>query len=283
MPAHVDLHTHSTASDGALTPTGLVLSARDARLAAIALTDHDSVGGLAEACAAGAEHGVVVVPGLELSAEDESGVSVHVLGYFIDYTDTALRAYLDDLRSVRVVRAQRMVDALRRDGFTIHIDDVIARSRDGAVGRVHIAQALVAAGHVPDVRAAFETLIGRDGPYYVHKPVPGPEEVIARIRAAGGLAVLAHPAVSGAAHLAPRLVAAGLEGLEALHAEHSAEERATLSALAASLGLVVTGGSDFHGPHTSDARLGSAGVPLRVLDELIQRAGTRADTLVKAR
>lgn len=276
----IDLHTHSTASDGAFAPAGVVRAAHGAGLSALALSDHDSVEGVSEALAAGRALGVTVVPALELSAEHESGLSVHILGYFVDHTDAALLAYLAELRGVRHDRARQMVDALRRDGYGIEFADVIARSEGGAVGRVHVAGALVAAGRVASVREAFETLIGEDRPYYVRKPVPEPAEVVATVRASGGLAVLAHPAVNGTAHLAEGLLSAGLEGLEALHAQHTAAQRREMVRLAGRLDLVVTGGSDFHGETTGDTRIGAGDVPDAVLDTLIERAGDRARTLM---
>ncbi len=275
----IDLHTHSTASDGTLAPAGVVRAAHAAGLTALALSDHDSVEGVSEALAAGPTLGLTIVPALELSAEHESGLSVHILGYFVDHTDAELLSYLADLRGVRRSRARRMVDALRADGYDINFDDVMARSDGGAVGRVHVAQALVAAGRVASIKAAFETLIGEGRPYYVRKPVPEPAEVVATVRAAGGLAVLAHPAVNGTAHLAEELASAGLEGLEALHGQHTNAEREDITALAKRLGLVVTGGSDFHGENTGHTAIGAGDVPDSVLDALVQRAGDRARTL----
>jgi len=275
----IDLHTHSTASDGSLSPAAVVRAAHAAGLTALALSDHDSVEGIGEALATGRTLGLTVVPALELSAEHESGLSVHILGYFIDHTDPELRAYLAELRGVRRARARRMVDALRADGYGIDFADVIARSDGGAVGRVHVAQALVAAGRVTSIRHAFETLIGEGCPYYVRKPVPEPAEVVATVRQAGGVAVLAHPAVNGTAHLAKELVAAGLEGLEALHGQHTTVEREEMIRLAGQLDLVVTGGSDFHGQNAGHTDLGAGDVPDSALDALIERAGERAHAL----
>jgi hypothetical protein len=275
----IDLHTHSTASDGTLAPADVVRAAHAAGLTALALSDHDSVEGVAEALATGRGIGVTVVPALELSAEHESGLSVHILGYFIGHTEPELLAYLTELRGVRRSRARRMVEALRADGYDIGFDDVMERSDGGAVGRVHVAQALVAAGRVASIREAFVTLIGKGRPYYVHKPVPEPAEVIATVRAAGGLAVLAHPAVNDTAHLAQELAGAGLEGLEALHGQHTAAEREEMTHLAMRLDLVVTGGSDFHGENAGHSALGAGNVPESVLDLLIERAGDRARAL----
>lgn len=275
----IDLHTHSTASDGTLTPTDVVRAAYAAGLTALALSDHDSVEGVAEALAAGRTLGLTVVPALELSAEHESGLSVHILGYFIDHTDPDLLAYLAELRGVRRSRARQMVDALRSDGYDVNFNAVMARSDGGAVGRVHVAQALVAAGRVHSIREAFERLIGEGRPYYVRKPVPGPAEVVATVRAAGGLAVLAHPAVNGTAHLVRELAGAGLEGLEALHGQHSTAECEEMTRLAMRMNLVVTGGSDFHGENAGHTAIGTGNVPDSVLNALLERAGARARRL----
>ncbi|MDI6900371.1 MAG: PHP domain-containing protein [Anaerosomatales bacterium] len=271
----IDLHIHSTASDGTLAPAALVAMARDAGLRAIAVADHDSVAGVAEALAAGRDAGVIVVPAVELSAGlDARGL--HVLGYWIDHTDAALLDTLERLRAERLQRAERMVAELARGGYGITIDDVLARAGGGSVGRAHIAMALVDAGRVESVAAAFGDLIGRGKPYYVPKPVASFAEVIGYIHAAAGLAVLAHPGVTKADDAIDALVDAGLDGLEALHAEHDDGDRERYAALAAARGLIVTGGSDFHGPGQAGGRIGAGDVPDDVLETLVARGGERA-------
>lgn len=271
----IDLHIHSTASDGALAPRDVVRRARDAGVMRIAITDHDSVDGIAEALAAGEEQGVGVIPGVELSAETADGRAAHILGYFIDSTDQTLLGHLERLRATRLDRASRMVEALSRSGIPITLEDVLTRAREGAVGRAHVALALVDAGVVPNMSAAFSTLIGRDGPYFIAKPVPEPEAVIATIHAAGGLAVLAHPSVSGIEDLIPAFADAGLDGIEAYHSQHDAPARSRLVQLAAELGLVVTGGSDFHGLSGSHGSLGEGGTPDSAYDALLARSRRR--------
>jgi len=273
MPA--DLHVHSTASDGTLAPEALVAAAKHAGLDAIALCDHDSVGGVAEALAAGRELKITVIPAVELSAETE-GISVHILGYFIDHTDPELGALLGTLRGVRLERARQIVAVLAQGGYDLTLDDVLSFTDGGSVGRAHVAMALVDAGHVSSVSAAFARLLGRGRPFYVPKPVAEPEAVIHTIREAGGLAVLAHPGVSGTGHLIERLQEAGLEGVEAYHAQHSPEQRDHYSALALERGLVVTGGSDFHVAGDGRPKLGAGDLPAEALDALFAAAGSRA-------
>ncbi len=275
----LDLHIHSSASDGRLTPAALVAAARDAGLTAIALCDHDSVAGVSEALDAGRSLGIGVIPGVELSAESD-GISVHILGYFIDHTDAELGRLLGTLREIRLDRARAIVQALAGGGYNLKLEDVLSFSDGGSVGRAHVAMALVDAGHVSSMGAAFSRLLGRGRPFYVPKPVAEPEAVIATIRAAGGLAVLAHPGVSGTGHLIEDLREAGLEGIEAYHAQHSAEEREHYARTASELGLIVTGGSDFHAPIEGRAKLGDGGLPEEALAALIFAAGERADRAV---
>lgn len=254
-----DLHIHSTASDGTLAPAALVGLARQSGIGTIALADHDSVDGVSEALQSGVFAGIAVIPAVELSAETAAGRSVHVLGYFIDHEDPGLLKHLGSLRQIRLDRAREMVRVLAEAGYRVSLDDVLARSAGGSVGRAHVARALADAGQVPTPRAAFERLIGRGKPFYVAKPVATPEAVIATINAAGGIAVLAHPCVSGAEDLIEALAFNGLAGIEAFHAQHTAEERARLVHIAARYGLAVTGGSDFHGSGEGRA-LGDGGM-----------------------
>jgi len=271
----LDLHTHSTASDGTLAPAALIAAAKDAGLDAISLCDHDSVAGTAEALSAGREYGITVIPGVELSAET-GGISVHILGYFIDHTDPDLERLLGSLRDVRLERARAIVQVLAQGGYDLKLEDVLSFTDGGSVGRAHVAMALVDAGHVPTVGAAFSRMLGRGRPFYVPKPVAEPEAVIETIRGAGGLAVLAHPGVSGTGHLIAQLQDAGLEGIEAYHAQHSSDERLHYATIAAERGLIVTGGSDFHVAGEGRAKLGDGGLPAEALSALLDAAGSRA-------
>lgn len=264
----IDLHVHTTASDGNLTAQEVVALALGAGLDAIAITDHDSVDSVAPALAAARGTSLRVVPGVELSSS-AGRLDAHVLGYFIDHTDAGLLEMLAGLRAARLVRARAMVEALRAAGYDITIEQVVALvDHDGAVGRSHVARALVDSGQVDSVGAAFRDLIGRQGPFYVSKPLATPLQAVETIVAAGGVAVLAHPGISGTESLLDELVAGGLAGLEVYHAEHTPEQRAHFERVAARLGLVATGGSDFHGPGSTSPALGAGGAPKAAVTEL---------------
>lgn len=269
----IDLHVHTTASDGTLTPAETVAHAAAHGLTAIAITDHDSVEGVAEALAAAdaLESAPLVIPGVELSAVHDDR-DVHVLGYFVDHTDQAFLTHLEDLRGARLRRARRIVSALTEAGYVIDLPHVLALSSGGAVGRSHVARALVEQGMVADVTDAFSRLLGRGRPFYVPKDVRTPAEAVTLVRDAGGVPVLAHPGVTGCEHLAADLVSAGLAGIEAYHSEHDDETSRRCVTLAARLGLIVTGGSDFHGPESPNGQIGGTSVPRGVLAALYQRA-----------
>lgn len=267
-----DLHVHSTASDGALTPAQLVQRACELELSALAITDHDSVGGITTALCHAEDTSLHLIPGVELSTVHQSR-DVHILGYFVDPDDARFKARLAELRDARRDRAAAMVDALEDAGYSVTLDEVLLLAEGGSVGRSHVARALVNRGHVDTIGEAFERFIGRDKPFYVAKPVAGPVEVVESILQAGGVAVLAHPGVTKIDDAIPDLVAAGLQGLEAFHAEHTTAMRDRYRALAEKLGLIVTGGSDFHGLSSPGSALGSVKIPDSVLPRLYERAG----------
>jgi len=193
---------------------------------------------------------------------------MHILGYHVDHTDARFHARLAALRAVRIERAERIVYALARDGFRITVDEVLAAADGGSVGRAHIARLLADSGQVPSVSDAFRTLLGKTAPYYVPKPVHAPEEMLEWVAEAGGIGVLAHPGLSRVDDLIPSLVGAGLAGLEVYHPAHDAAHAARYAELAASFGLIATGGSDFHGLDREGDALGSADVPERVVQDL---------------
>jgi predicted metal-dependent phosphoesterase TrpH len=269
----VDLHVHTTASDGTLTPEETVSLALELALSAIAICDHDSVDGCEPAIEAAGDTALTVVPGVELSATC-GDLGVHILGYYLDHTSHSLRSRLLSLRDARMARAQAMVDALATAGFSVTLSGVLEHAGDGSVGRSHIARALVAAGDVDSVEEAFARYIGRGGPYFIEKDLMDGETAIALIHEAGGAAVLAHPGVNRADVVVDGLVSAGLDGLEADHSEHSPAQREHYEALADRLDLVVTGGSDFHGPEAKGGSLGATRVDENAL-ELLHLAAAR--------
>lgn len=266
-----DLHAHTTASDGSLSPTQLVAHARAAHVDVLGVTDHDSVDGIPEAIAAASGQPITLVPGVELSAVWE-GRDVHMLGYFVNHEDEALLAHLEDLRAARLRRAETIVASLEDAGFDIQLEDVLALAAGGSVGRSHVARALVSQGHAATVADAFRQFLGRGCPFYVPKDVRSPLDVLDVVRAAGGVSVLAHPGVTQIDALITSLVGAGLTGIEAYHAEHTPEQRAHYAWLARSLGLIATGGSDYHGTGAPAVELGGVDVPEADVERLLALA-----------
>jgi 3',5'-nucleoside bisphosphate phosphatase len=270
----VDLHMHSTASDGSRSPAEVVRAARRASLAAIALTDHDTVAGLAEAAAVGAELGIRIVSGVELSAV-EGDTETHLLGLHLN--DVAvLERGLSELREMRGRRAARIVGLLQSQGVQVTLDDVLLQAGAGAIGRPHVARALVADGWATDVRDAFDRYLGAGRPAYVAKDQLGMREAIAMVHAAGGLAILAHPGPGGTRQRIEALVGLGLDGVEVKHPSHSPHEVARLRACVDQLGLIPSGGSDWHGAADGPRTIGMMHVPLdwlRRQDERIEALG----------
>jgi predicted metal-dependent phosphoesterase TrpH len=263
MPG-IDLHTHSSCSDGTLPPAEVIRLAAGIGLEVVALTDHDTTEGLAEAEAAGAELGVEVVPGIELSAEHE-GRSVHVLAYWPDPAEPELRAELERLRDERLGRAAGMIDKLRELGIEVSLERVREIAGGGPIVRPHIAQALVEVGAVASEQEAFDRYIADGGPAYVEKHALHPVDAVGLILRAGGVCVLAHPGLfddrSGTGvpeEVIEAMAAAGMQGLEVDHPEHEPEDRERYRLLASRLGLVPTGGSDFHGERLERSPLGGA-------------------------
>lgn len=258
----IDLHTHSSCSDGTETPADLMRSAAAAGVDVVALTDHDTTAGWDEAAAAVASTGVGLVRGTEISTE-AGGISVHLLSYLHDPDDPALQAMFERSQRSREGRAQDMVDRIGRD-LPLTWDDVLAHAEDGAtIGRPHIADALVTRGVVADRAAAFESVLHPRGGYYVRYWAPPTEDAIATVLSAGGVAVMAHARASTRGRIVSSdtvrgLAAAGLAGLEVDHPDHTARDRELLRELAAELGLLVTGSSDYHG----------AGKPNRLADDV---------------
>lgn len=247
----IDLHTHSTASDGTQPPAEVVVSALDAGLDVVALTDHDTTAGWDEASAAAVKLGIALVRGIEISCQHR-GTSIHLLGYLHDPTDEALLAELARSRASRESRAQRIVDALAED-LPITYDDVLEHTGEGStIGRPHIADAMVSKGIVPSRDAAFAQYLYSGSPYYASHYAPDAMRAVGLLRAAGGVAVMAHPF----AHARGRVVGdevieamaeAGMNGLEVRHRDHDEAAVRHGLELAGRLGLLVTGSSDYHG------------------------------------
>jgi predicted metal-dependent phosphoesterase TrpH len=255
-----DLHVHSTASDGTLSPSQVVDRAHALGVGVLAISDHDSVEGIPEAAERCVGLGMTLIPAVELSAV-QNGRDVHVLAYFVDPTSPDLAEQLSALRAARRARAEEIVAALRAAGHTISLDDVLAMANGGAVGRSHVARTLVEAGHADTIEQAFERFIGRGRPFYVAKRSAHPAEVVAGIARLGAVPVLAHPGVTGVDDLIEPLVEAGLLGIEAYHADHTPLQAERYAALARGLGLLITGGSDFHGPQAPNPDIGATALP----------------------
>ena len=242
----IDLHLHTTASDGTLPPAVLVARAAAAGLRIIAVTDHDTLLGLPEARRAAGAHGIRLIDGVEITAVDAAR-DVHLLAYFIHPEDLELAEFLAAQREDRRRRVLEMAARLASLGAPIDIEPAIARRADGSIGRPQIADALVAAGHAHDRDDAFDRFIGSDRPAFVPRRGPAPVDVIGVVRRAGGLVSMAHPALTKKDELIPQLASAGLAALEARHSDHDAAAERRYRALASQHSLGVTGGSDFHG------------------------------------
>jgi hypothetical protein len=263
-PGFVDLQTHTTASDGALRPSLVVQAAKAADLVAIAITDHDTVDGLAEATDTGRTLGVRIVPGVELSTHFD-GEELHLLGLHLSDLES-MRVALRELRDGRIDRALRIVDTLNRSGVPVTMDSVLREAADGAVGRPHVARAMVAGGWVRDFREAFDKWLGFGRAAYMPKAQFDVADGIALVHRAGGLAVWAHPGDTATPARVQRLADVGLDGVEVLHPSHPPSLSQKLFETVEKLGLVPSGGSDWHGTLEGSRRLGGQLVPRVWLD-----------------
>ncbi|MGH2460715.1 MAG: PHP domain-containing protein [Chloroflexota bacterium] len=274
MNGKIDLHAHTTASDGVLTPGELVELALDQGLELLAITDHDSTEGVAGALVRAAGTPLEVWPGIEIST-DVPQAEVHVLGYFVDVTRADFQATLNQLRDSRILRAQRMVEKLNALGMSLTYERVRQLAGTGAVGRPHVAQAMVEKGYVQNSRDAFNLYLGRNGPAYVERFKLTPVESLQLIRAAGGMPVLAHPTYISPGEgsgfelnaFVGELVEAGLVGIECYYGDYPPETVESLCEIARQFDLIPTGGSDFHGRGIHAADLGDLSIP----DESIER------------
>ncbi|MFQ5848447.1 MAG: PHP domain-containing protein [Candidatus Methylomirabilales bacterium] len=267
-PTGADLHLHSCYSDGTFTPREVAAEAARRHVSPIALTDHDTVAGIPEALHAGAEMQVEVIPGVELSVHDVNG-DIHMLGYFIRWEDAALQRTLDRLEERRRDRLHKILRRLHELGVPLSADEVLRIAGQGTVGRLHVARALLARGAVGTVQEAFNRFLAAGRPAYVERTGLTAPQAIAAIRQAGGIAVLAHPGKGNLADL-PRLIDAGLQGIEVFHPSHTTEEVFTLTRAATEHDLLITGGSDCHGLAKGEARLGEIQLPRAHVERLRQ-------------
>ena len=273
----VDLHIHSTASDGQLTPADIIREAAERGLTFIALADHDTVDGIASAqAAAQAFPRLKVIPCVEISTDTPQG-EVHILGYFIDYTDPELKATLDRFRDSRLGRAQGMVAKLETLGIHIDWQRVQEIAGDSSMGRPHIAQAMLEKGYITSIKQAFTEYLGHDRPAYVEREKITPEETVELILEAKGLPVLAHPlTINEPEAMIIKLKTAGLVGIEAYYDGYTTEETNRLVGLADRYNLVATGGSDYHGLEPNiETAIGGVYVPLESVERLIALAKQR--------
>jgi predicted metal-dependent phosphoesterase TrpH len=274
---YADLHTHTTASDGTNSPSANVRMAAEAGLAAVAITDHDTVSGIREALEEGTRIGIRVVPGVEISTV-ANGQDIHVLGYFIDYEDESFLRRLEELRRTRDRRNEMLIERLRELGVDISMEEVLkelagSKSKDDTIGRPHIAAMLVKKGYVASIQEAFERYLGKQGAAYVNPPRIDPTTAVEWIREAGGAAVLAHPGLYDDDKLVMELIAFGIDGIEAYHSDHSSEDEEKYARLAQQHGLLITAGSDFHGERNGQvfhAPIGARNIDATVIDRLLE-------------
>ncbi|MFD0680453.1 MULTISPECIES: PHP domain-containing protein [unclassified Paenibacillus] len=278
---YADLHTHTSASDGTQPSSENIRLAVKACLAGIAITDHDTVAGIDEALEAGSQSGITVIPGVEISTVFE-GQDIHVLGYWIDHTNTLFLSRLTSLRDVREQRNVMMIERLNELGLQVTMEDVWAsletsKKADETIGRPHIADALLKKGYVSSIAEAFERYLGNGAAAYVNPPRIDPFTAVEWILEAGGVPVLAHPGLYDLDELIPQLADVGLVGLEVYHSDHSPEQEKHYQSIAEQLGLIMTGGSDFHGERGGvvfHAPVGARKVEMSVVKQLAEAKRT---------
>jgi hypothetical protein len=273
----IDLHLHTTASDGRSSPEDLVREAKHAGIQTLSVTDHDTTAAFAVVARAAAAAGLVLVPGVEMTAIAD-GRDIHILGYFFDPEDPDLNAFLAAQREVRRLRFHQMADRLAAIGAPVDVEAVLAGAgaTGRALGRPLLAAAIVAAGRAQDIADAFDRFLAEGRPAYVNRPGSTPADVIERIHRAGGLASLAHPGKQRLDALVPGLVSDGLDAIEIFHPDHGDAERTRYAAMAEQFELSVTGGSDYHGQGSGrSAALGRVSLPEALFAAFARRAGFR--------
>jgi len=278
----VDLHSHTTASDGTLRPGALVAEAARRGVRVLAVTDHDTTDGLAEAIEAAKRYPpLTIVPGIEINCDVE-GAEIHNLGYCMDYAAEWFQDFCRAQREERRARVHRIAQRLAALGLPIDVERVLALVQEGSAGRPHVARVMVERGYVKTVREAFDRYLAAGKPAHVPRTKLSPEDAVRLLRRAAGVPVFAHPGLSDRDALIPSLVAAGLMGIECYYAEHSPAQRGAYVDLCRQHGLVATGGSDFHGPTVRAGSLGYPPVPLAVWEALQVKAAEARASLYSA-
>ena len=271
--SRLDLHLHTTFSDGSRTPTDVLTLAGKAQVSALAITDHDTVAGLPEAIAAGRSLGIEVIPGIELSSR-WGQMELHILGYFLDWNDRELQRELTRFQDARHVRNPRIIEKLNALGIDLTYEEVRSLAGNDSVGRPHIARVLIEKGYVTSAKEAFDRYLADGAAAYVPRELPEPAEAMAVIRAARGIPVLAHPSwldrSEGIYKICEQLKAVGLAGIEVHYSSHRPEQTAAYLEVARRLDLLVTGGSDFHGVTKPEVEVGIGRGQLKVPEALLE-------------
>ncbi len=263
----IDLHVHSTASDGSFPAETVVAMAERNGVRVLALTDHDSLDGLPAAEERAGRAGIRIIPGVELSVNEE-GIDVHLLAYGFDPNDKGLRAAIGGYREARRERARKILARLKGLGIRISLEEVEEIAKGGSLGRPHVAEALMRGGFIETFNEAFQRYLGHHAPAYVPKQTVSLEQAVTIVREAGGVTVLAHPGTLNRDHLIPSWARRGLDGIEVWHSKHSPGDVGRYKGFAQLHGLLMTGGSDFHGERTPDVGIGSVPVPESILKPL---------------
>jgi 3',5'-nucleoside bisphosphate phosphatase len=282
----IDLHAHTSCSDGSVSPSHLVTLAYRQGASAVAITDHDTVAGLAEGRGTAEYLGIEFINGIEISADYSPG-TMHILGYCINPESRSLSVKLDELRSARNNRNPKIAARLQALGFDISYDDVVRLAGNEVIGRPHFARLMVERNYVQSIQDAFDRFLAKGAAAYVEKSRLSPAESIALIHEADGVAVLAHPyqlklpSIEDLEHLVHNLTVLGLDGIEAIYSRHSMAERDTYTRMAMRHDLLVTGGSDYHGSYKPDIDLvtgkGDLEVPYKLIEKIKARAAARAN------
>lgn len=266
----MDLHIHSNHSDGIFTPEEIVEIAVRKKLVAISITDHDQFSAVEPAQAHAQKFGLTVVPGIEIDCKHD-GYEVHILGYFIDVHNKAMKEYTELLRELREERAREILDRLEHVGIKIPFELVEMKANGAVIGRPHVADVLVEEGHVFSFNEAFYKYLGDNKPAFVPKRAIEPGAALNYIKKAGGLSFIAHPGVSAPRYVIEHLISLGLDGVEVYHPQHSEDQRKTYTALAEKYGLLISGGSDCHGDRYKDEVIGKGNVPASILRKMIKK------------